>query len=154
VIGLSVDPVEKHVKWASHIEDTQGHAPNSPMIGDTDRNVSKHCGVLPVSIEGSSEGRAAADNQTVRSLFVMVRTEDHADDRLSDDHRPECDERLRRIDSLQLTASHKVATPVNWEPGEDAIIAGSISDDEAKKVYPNGWRAPRPSIRFVPQPGS
>lgn len=153
VIGLSVDPVEKHVAWSRDIEETQGHAPNFPMIGDTDLHVSKLYGMLPASIDGSCEGRTAADNQTVRSVFVIG-----PDKKIKlmvvypmttgrNFH-----ELLRVIDSLQLTATHKVATPANWEPGEDVIIAGSVSDDDAKKVYPNGWRAPRPYMRFVPQP--
>ena len=124
------------------------------MIGDTDLTVSKAWGMLPASIEGSSEGRTAADNQTVRNVFVV-----------GPDKKIKLiivypmttgrnfDEVLRVIDSLQLTARHKVATPVNWKPGEDVIIAGSVSDDDAKKTYPQGWRAPRPYIRIVPQPG-
>ena len=152
VIGLSVDPVEKHVTWSKDIEETQGHAPNYPMIGDTDLAVSKLYGMLPASLDGSCEGRTAADNQTVRSVFVIG-----PDKKIKlmvvypmttgrNFH-----ELLRVIDSLQLTANHKVATPANWEPGEDVIIAGSVSDEEAKKVYPNGWRAPRPYMRFVSQ---
>lgn len=153
VIGLSVDPVEKHVAWSKDIEETQGHAPNYPMIGDANLEVSKLYGMLPVSTEGTCEGRTAADNQTVRCVYVI-----------GPDKKVKLmivypmttgrnfDELLRVIDSLQLTANHKVATPANWEPGEDVIIAGSVSDEEAKKVYPNGWRAPRPYMRFVPQP--
>ena len=154
IIGLSVDPVENHKNWANDIKETQGHAPNYPMIGDTDLKISKAWGMLPASIEGSSEGRTAADNQTVRNVFVV-----------GPDKKIKLiivylmttgrnfDEVLRVIDSLQLTATHKVATPVNWKPGEDVIIAGSVSDDDAKKTYPQGWRAPRPYIRIVPQPG-
>jgi alkyl hydroperoxide reductase subunit AhpC len=154
VIGLSVDPVEKHFSWATDIEETQGHAPNYPMIGDIDLKVSKLYGMLPAAVDGTSEGRTAADNHTVRCVFVI-----------GPDKKIKLmivypmttgrnfDELLRVIDSLQLTATHKVATPANWEPGEDVIIAGSVSDDEAKKVYPDGWRAPRPYMRFVPQPG-
>ena len=154
IIGLSVDPVENHKKWANDIKETQGHAPNYPMIGDTDLKISKAWGMLPASIEGSSEGRTAADNQTVRNVFVV-----------GPDKKIKLiivypmttgrnfDEVLRVIDSLQLTATYKVATPVNWKPGEDVIIAGSVSDDDAKKTYPQGWRAPRPYIRIVPQPG-
>jgi thioredoxin-dependent peroxiredoxin len=154
VIGLSVDPVEKHVTWSRDIEETQGHAPNYPMIGDTDLKVSKLYGMLPAALDGTSEGRTAADNQTVRSVFVIG-----PDKKIKlmvvypmttgrNFH-----ELLRVIDSLQLTANHKVATPANWEPGEVVIIAGSVSDDEARQVYPNGWRAPRPYMRFVSQPG-
>ena len=154
IIGLSVDPVENHKKWANDIKETQGQAPNYPMIGDTDLKISKAWGMLPASIGGSSEGRTAADNQTVRNVFVV-----------GPDKKIKLiivypmttgrnfDEVLRVIDSLQLTAMHKVATPVNWKPGEDVIIAGSVSDDDAKKTYPQGWRAPRPYIRIVPQPG-
>ncbi len=154
IIGLSVDPVENHKKWANDIKETQGHAPNYPMIGDTDLKIAKPCGMLPASIEGSSEGRTAADNQTVRNVFVV-----------GPDKKIKLiivypmttgrnfDEVLRVIDSLQLTAKHKVATPVNWKPGDDVIIAGSVSDDDAKKTYPQGWKAPRPYIRIVPQPG-
>ena len=154
IIGLSVDPVENHKKWANDIRETQGHAPNYPMIGDTDLTISKLYGMLPASTGGSSEGRTAADNQTVRNVFVV-----------GPDKKVKLiivypmttgrnfDEVLRVIDSLQLTAKHKVSTPVNWKLGEDVIIAGSVSDDEAKKTYPDGWKAPRPYLRIVPQPG-
>ena len=153
IIGLSVDPVDKHAKWADDIRETQGHAPNYPMIGDTDLNVSKQYGMLPAALEGSSEGRTAADNMTVRNVFII-----------GPDKRVKLfiaypmttgrnfDEILRVLDSLQLTAKHKVSTPVNWQRGEDVIIAGSVSDDDAKKAYPNGWKSPRPYIRIVPQP--
>src|SRR6266850_996730 len=153
VIGLSVDPVDKHSSWSEDIKDTQGYAPNYPMIGDTDLKVSKLYGMLPASLSGSSEGRTAADNMTVRNVFVI-----------GPDKKVKLiivypmttgrnfDEVLRVIDSLQLTAKHKVATPVNWKQGEDVIIAGSVSDDDAKKTYPNGWKAPKPYIRIVPQP--
>jgi alkyl hydroperoxide reductase subunit AhpC len=155
IIGLSVDPVENHKRWANDIQETQGHAPNYPMIGDTDLTISKQYGMLPASTAGTSEGRTAMNNQTVRTVFVV-----------GPDKKIKLmivypmttgrnfDEVLRVIDSLQLTATHKVATPVNWEPGEDVIIAGSVSDDDAKKTYPQGWRAPRPYLRFVPQPGA
>ena len=116
IIGLSVDPVDRHAGWAADIKETQGHAPNYPMIGDTDLKVSKLYGMLPASLEGTCDGRTAADNQTV------------------------------------LTAKHKVSTPVNWKQGDDVIIAGSVSDDDAKKVYPKGWKAPKPYLRIVPQP--
>ena len=154
IVGLSVDPVENHRKWASDIRETQGHAPNYPMIGDTDLTISKLYGMLPASTGGSSEGLTAADNQTVRNVFVV-----------GPDKKVKLiivypmttgrnfDEVLRVIDSLQLTAKHKVSTPVNWKLGEDVIIAGSVSDDEAKKTYPDGWKAPRPYLRIVPQPG-
>ena len=153
VIGLSVDPVDKHAQWANDIKETQGHAPNYPMIGDTDLSISKAYDMLPADLEGTCEGRTPADNQTVRNVFVI-----------GPDKKVKLqiaypmttgrnfDEVLRVIDSLQLTAKHKVSTPVNWKQGEDVIIAGSVSDDEAKKTYPNGWKAPKPYIRIVPQP--
>jgi alkyl hydroperoxide reductase subunit AhpC len=153
IIGLSVDAVDKHARWASDIEETQGHAPNYPMIGDTDLKISKAYGMLPADLEGISEGRTAADNQTVRNVFVigpdkkikLIISYPMTTGR-------NFDEVLRVIDSLQLTAKHKVSTPVNWKHGEDVIIAGSVSDDDAKKTYPDGWKAPKPYIRIVPQP--
>jgi thioredoxin-dependent peroxiredoxin len=153
IIGLSVDPVENHAKWAQDIKETQGYAPNYPMIGDTDLKISKLYGMLPASASGDASKRTPADNQTVRNIFVI-----------GPDKKIKLiiaypmttgrnfDEVLRVLDSLQLTATHKVATPVNWKHGEDVIIAGSVSDDEAKKTYPQGWKAPRPYIRIVPQP--
>ena len=153
IIGLSVDPVDHHTRWSNDIKETQGHAPNYPMIGDTDLKVSKAWGMLPSSLEGSCDGRTAADNQTVRNVFVI-----------GPDKKIKLlivypmttgrnfDEVLRVIDSLQLTAKHKVATPVNWKQGDDVIIAGSVSDEDAKATYPQGWKAPRPYIRIVPQP--
>ena len=155
IIGLSVDPVENHARWAVDILESQGHAPNYPMIGDTTLEIAKLYGMLPVSTEGTCEGRTAANNHTVRTVFIIG-----PDKRLKlmiaypmttgrNFH-----EVLRVIDSLQLTANHKVATPANWEPGEDVIIAGSVSDEDARKTYPQGWRAPRPYLRFVPQPGA
>jgi alkyl hydroperoxide reductase subunit AhpC len=153
VIGLSVDPVDKHSDWASDIEETQGHAPNYPMIGDSDFNVSKLYGMLPASTSGDPAERTPADNQTVRNVFVvgpdkkikLVLIYPMTTGR-------NFDEVLRVIDSLQLTAKHKVATPVNWKQGEDVIIAGSVSNDEAKETYPDGWEELRPYIRIVPQP--
>ena len=153
VIGLSVDPVENHARWAKDIEETQGFAPNFPMIGDTDLSISKAWGMLPVTTEGSCEGRTAADNQTVRNVFVigpdkkikLVIVYPMTTGR-------NFEEVLRVLDSLQLTAAHKVSTPVNWRRGEDVIISGSVSDEDAKKQYPAGWKAPRPYIRIVPQP--
>jgi len=153
IIGLSVDPVDRHAGWAKDIQETQGHAPNYPMIGDTDLKVSKLYGMLPESLDGSCEGRTAADNQTVRNVFVigpdkkikLILVYPMTTGR-------NFDEVLRVIDSLQLTAKHKVATPVNWKQGEDVIIAGSVSDDDAKKTYPNGWKSPKPYLRIVPQP--
>ncbi len=153
VIGLSVDPIDKHASWANDIKETQGHAPNYPMIGDTELKIAKAWGMLPAALNGTSEGRTAADNQTVRNVFVV-----------GPDKKVKLiivypmttgrnfDEVLRVIDSLQLTAKHKVSTPVNWKQGEDVIIAGSVSDDDAKKVYPQGWKAPKPYLRIVPQP--
>ena len=154
IIGLSVDPVTDHERWSKDIEETQGHAPNYPLIGDVDLNVSKLYGMLSAETEGTFEGRTAATNQTVRTVFVI-----------GPDKKVKLmlvypmttgrnfHEVLRVLDSLQLTANHKVSTPVNWEPGEDVIIVGAVSDDEARKMYPEGWRAPRPYMRFVPQPG-
>ena len=153
IIGLSVDPVENHAKWSVDIQQTQGQAPNYPMIGDPELKVAKLYGMLPATTPGTSEGRTPADNQTVRNVFVigpdkkikLVIVYPMTTGR-------NFDEVLRVIDSLQLTAKHKVSTPVNWKPGEDVIIAGSLSDEEAKKVYPQGWKAPRPYLRIVPQP--
>jgi alkyl hydroperoxide reductase subunit AhpC len=153
VIGLSVDPVEKHQQWSNDIKETQGHAPNYPMIGDTDLSISKLYDMLPADLEGSCEGRTPADNQTVRNVFVIGPDKKV---KLSIAYPMTTgrnfDEVLRVIDSLQLTAKHKVATPANWKQGDDVIIAGSVSDDDAKKTYPNGWKAPKPYMRIVPQP--
>jgi thioredoxin-dependent peroxiredoxin len=155
VIGLSVDPVEKHRLWAKDIEETQGCAPNYPMIGDSDLAVAKLYQMLPESAGDSSEGRTAADNQTVRSVYVVGPDKKI---KLNISYPMTTgrnfDEVLRVVDSLQLTAAERVSTPVNWKPGEDVIIAGSVSNDEAKKIYPNGWREPKPYIRIVPQPGT
>ena len=153
IIGLSVDPVGNHAKWAIDIKETQGHLPNYPMIGDPTLAISKMYGMLPATAGDSCEGRTAADNMTVRNVFVigpdkkikLVLVYPMTTGR-------NFDEVLRVIDSLQLTAKHRVATPVNWKQGEDVIIAGSVSDDEAKTIYPNGWKAPRPYLRIVPQP--
>jgi thioredoxin-dependent peroxiredoxin len=153
VIGLSVDPVDNHTKWVADIEETQGHAPNYPIIGDADFNVSKLYGMLPTTTEGDPLARTPADNQTVRNVFVvgpdkkikLVLVYPMTTGR-------NFDEVLRVIDSLQMTAKHKVATPVNWQQGDNVIIAGSVSDDEAKETYPDGWESPRPYIRIVPQP--
>jgi alkyl hydroperoxide reductase subunit AhpC len=153
IIGLSVDPVDRHEGWAKDIKETQGYAPNYPMIGDTDLNVSKLYGMLPATLEGSCDGRTAMDNQTVRNVFVvgpdkkikLILVYPMSTGR-------NFDEILRVIDSLQLTAKHKVSTPVNWKQGEDVIISGAVTDDDAKKLFPNGWNAPKPYIRIVPQP--
>jgi thioredoxin-dependent peroxiredoxin len=153
IIGLSVDPVEKHSSWAQDIEETQGQAPNYPIIGDSDFNVSKLYGMLPASTAGDAADRTPADNQTVRNVFVvgpdkkikLVLVYPMTTGR-------NFDEVIRVIDSLQLTATHKVSTPVNWKDGEDVIISGSVSDDEARELYPDGWQSPRPYIRIVPAP--
>ena len=153
IIGLSVDPVDKHALWSKDIAETQGTAPNYPMIGDTDFNVSKLYNMLPAEASGDPAKRTAADNQTVRNVFVIG-----PDKKLKlilvypMTTGRNFDEVLRVIDSLQLGAKHKVATPVNWKPGEDVIIAGSVSNDDAKKLYPQGWKEPKPYIRIVPQP--
>jgi alkyl hydroperoxide reductase subunit AhpC len=153
IIGLSVDPLEKHEDWASDIEETQGTAPNYPIIGDSDFEVSKLYGMLPSDVSGDPGDRTPADNQTVRNVFVvgpdkkikLVLVYPMTTGR-------NFDEVLRVIDSLQLTAKHKVATPAQWREGDDVIIAGSVSDDEAKETYPDGWDSPKPYIRIVPQP--
>jgi alkyl hydroperoxide reductase subunit AhpC len=152
-IGLSVDPVDNHAKWAVDIEETQGHAPNFPMIGDTDFNVSKLYGMLPASTSGDVSTRTANDNATVRNVFVigpdkkikLVLVYPMSVGR-------NFQEILRAIDSLQLGAKHRVSTPADWKQGEDVILGGAISDDEAKQLYPQGWKAPKPYIRIVPQP--
>jgi alkyl hydroperoxide reductase subunit AhpC len=154
IIGLSVDPVEDHKNWANDIEETQGVAPNYPMIGDPDLKISKLYCMLPASTSGSSQGRTPADNQTVRNVFVigpdkkikLVLVYPMTTGR-------NFEEVLRVIDSMQLTTKHRVATPVNWKPGEDVIIQGSVSDDEAKKLFPSGWKSPRPYLRITKQPG-
>ena len=152
VIGLSVDPVDNHARWAKDIEETQGTAPNYPMIGDPELKVAKLYNMLPAD-EVASDGRTPANNATVRSVFVigpdkkikLMLTYPMTTGR-------NFDEVLRVIDSLQLTANHKVATPAQWNNGDDVIIAGSVSDEEAKKTYPRGWKAPRPYMRIIPQP--
>jgi thioredoxin-dependent peroxiredoxin len=152
IIGLSVDPVDNHSKWSSDIEETQGHAPNYPMIGDADFKVSKAYGMLPGDVEGDPTARTPADNQTVRNVFVvgpdkkikLILVYPMTTGR-------NFDEVLRVIDSLQLTANHKVATPAQWQQGGDVIIAGSVKDDEAKEIF-GDWEAPKPYIRIVPQP--
>jgi thioredoxin-dependent peroxiredoxin len=153
IIGLSVDPVDSHAGWVSDIEETQGAAPNYPIIGDADFEVSKLYGMLPASVEGDPGTRTPADNQTVRNVFVigpdktvkLILVYPMTTGR-------NFDEVLRVIDSLQLTAKHKVATPVNWQQGQDVIIAGSVSNEEAKQTYPEGWEEPKPYIRIVKQP--
>ena len=153
LIGLSVDPVDNHARWSEDIRETQGVAPNYPMIGDTDYNVSKLYNMLPAAVSGDPAKRSAADNQTVRNVFIigpdkkikLVLVYPMTTGR-------NFQEILRVIDSLQMTSKHRVATPADWKPGEDVIIAGSVSDEEAKKIYPDGWKAPKPYIRIVPQP--
>ncbi len=155
IIGLSVDPTGKHAEWAKDIEETQGTAPNYPIIGDSDFEVSKLYDMLSADVSGDAADRTPADNQTVRNVFVigpdkkikLILVYPMTTGR-------NFDEVLRVIDSLQLTAQHKVATPANWQEGDDVIIAGSVSDDEARETYPDGWDSPRPYIRIVPQPGS
>ena len=153
IIGLSADPVDRHSGWAKDIEETQGTAPNYPIIGDPDLAIAKLYDMLPAEASGDPSKRTAADNQTVRNVYVIG-----PDKKLKliliypMTTGRNFDEVLRVIDSMQLTAKHKVATPVNWKQGEDVIIAGSVSDEDAKKTYPQGWKAPKPYIRIVPQP--
>ena len=153
IIGLSVDPVEDHVEWSKDIEETQGHAVTYPMIGDTDLAVAKLYNMLPADEPGTSEGRTAVNNATVRSVFVigpdktikLMLTYPMTTGR-------NFDEILRVLDSMQLTASRKVATPANWEMGDDVIIVPAVSDEEAKEVYPDGWKTVKPYLRMVSQP--
>jgi alkyl hydroperoxide reductase subunit AhpC len=154
IIGLSVDPVDNHAKWAADIQETQGHAVSYPMIGDTKLEVAKLYDMLPAEAGDSCEGRTAATNATVRTVFV-VGPDKKIKLMLSYPMSTgrNFDEILRVIDSIQLTSAHQVSTPVNWKPGEDVIISGSVSDDQARAKYPDGWRAPKPYIRIVPQPG-
>ncbi len=152
IIGLSIDPVTDHKRWAHDIEETQGVAPNYPIIGDEDLVVAKLYDMIHPNATGTKP-RTPADNATVRSVFVigpdkkikLTLTYPMSTGR-------NFDEVLRVLDSIQLTAKHKVSTPVNWKPGQDVIISGSVSDEEAKKQYPGGWRAPKPYMRIVPQP--
>ena len=153
VIGLSVDPVTDHHKWSKDIEETQGHAVNYPLIGDPELNIAKAYDMLPDNAGTTSQGRTAADNATVRSVFIVgpdkkvkaMLTYPMSTGR-------NFDEVLRLLDSCQLTAKHKVATPVNWKQGEDVIIVPAVSDAEAKEKYPKGWKSPKPYIRIVEQP--
>ena len=153
IIGLSVDPVSSHSGWAKDIAETQGVAPNYPIIGDPDLAISKLYDMLPAEASGDPSKRTAADNQTVRNVYVIG-----PDKKLKliliypMTTGRNFDEVLRAIDSIQLSTKHRISTPANWKPGENVIISGSVSDDEAKKIYPNGWQAPRPYIRIVPQP--
>jgi alkyl hydroperoxide reductase subunit AhpC len=153
IIGLSVDSVSDHKAWIKDIEETQGHAVNYPLIGDTDLKVAKLYVMLPAETAGGAQGRTAADNLTVRSVFIVgpdkkikaMLTYPMTSGR-------NFDEVLRLLDSIQLTAKHKVATPVNWKQGEDVIIVTSVKDDEAREKFPGGWKAPKPYLRIVPQP--
>src|SRR3954453_6807427 len=153
IIGLSVDSAGDHERWAKDIEETQGEAPNYPIVGDPDFEISKAYGMLPAEVSGDAKERTPADNQTVRNVFVI------APDKTIKlilvypmTTGRNFDEVLRVIDSLQLTAKHKVSTPVNWQHGDDVIIAGSVSNDQAKEMWPDGWKEPKPYIRIVPQP--
>ena len=154
IIGLSIDPVDNHKAWSKDIEDVMGHMPTYPMIGDSDLAVAKAYGMLPASAGDSSEGRTAADNATVRNVYII------APDKsiklilsypMSTGRN--FDEILRVIDSIQLTAEHQVATPVNWKDGEDVIIVPAVSDEAAKEKFPDGWKTVKPYLRLVPQPG-
>ena len=153
VIGISVDSVEDHKAWSKDVEETQGHAINYPLIGDSELAVAKLYGMLPASEEGGAEGRTAADNATVRNVYIigpdkkikLIISYPMSTGR-------NFDEILRVIDSCQLTANHQVATPANWNDGDDVIIVPAVSDDDAKEKYPNGWEAPKPYLRIVPQP--
>ena len=153
ILGLSVDPVDNHAEWSKDIEETQGYAVNYPLIGDPELNVAKLYDMLPAEAGDAAEGRTAADNATVRSVFIVgpdktikaMLTYPMSTGR-------NFDEVLRLLDSCQLTAKHKVATPVNWKQGEDVIIVPAVSDEEAKEKFPNGWKAPKPYLRIVPQP--
>ena len=153
VLGLSIDPVGDHERWANDIKETQGHAPNYPIIGDSDLEVAKLYDMIHPNASGEAKGRTAADNATVRSVFMigpdkkikLILTYPMSTGR-------NFDEVLRVLDSMQLTAKHKVATPVNWKQGEDVIILASVSEEDAKKAFPDGWKAPRPYLRIVPQP--
>jgi thioredoxin-dependent peroxiredoxin len=153
ILGLSVDPVDDHKKWAKDIEDTQGAAPNYPLIGDSDLAVAKLYDMIHPNASGDSKGRTAQDNATVRSVFIigpdkkikLILTYPMSTGR-------NFDEVLRVLDSMQLTAKHKVATPVNWKQGEDVIILTSVAEEDAKKLFPEGWKAPKPYLRIVPQP--
>jgi len=153
IIGLSVDPVANHGKWAVDIEETQGHKVNYPMIGDTELKIAKLYDMLPAQSGTTSEGRTAADNATVRTVFV-VGPDKKIKLMLSYPMSTgrNFDEVLRVLDSIQLTAKHKVSTPVNWKLGEDVIISGTVSNEEAQQRYPGGWKAPKPYLRIVPQP--
>jgi alkyl hydroperoxide reductase subunit AhpC len=153
IIGLSVDPVTNHSKWAVDIEETQGHKVTCPMIGDPQLKIAKLYDMLPAGAGETSEGRTPADNATVRTVFVIgpdKKIKLMLSYPMSTGRN--FDEVLRVLESIQLTVKHKVSTPVNWKPGGDVIISGAVSDEEAKRLYPAGWKAPRPYLRIVPQP--
>jgi alkyl hydroperoxide reductase subunit AhpC len=152
IIGLSVDPVTSHAKWAGDIEETQGHKVTYPMIGDPELKIAKLYDMLPAESGTSSEGRTAADNATVRTVFI-VGPDKKIKLMLSYPMSTgrNFDEILRALDSIQLTAKHKVSTPVNWKPGDSVIISGAVSNDEAQKLYPEGWKSPKPYLRIVPE---
>jgi alkyl hydroperoxide reductase subunit AhpC len=153
ILGLSVDPVANHRKWSKDIEETQGHRVNYPLIGDPELKIAKLYDMLPAGAGETSEGRTPADNATVRTVFVIgpdKKVKLTLSYPMSTGRN--FDEVLRVLDSIQLTARHKISTPVNWKQGEDVILSGAISDDEARKLYPGGWKAPRPYLRIVPQP--
>ena len=153
IIGLSVDPIGSHGKWAADIEETQGHKVNYPIIGDPELKIAKLYDMLPAEAGTTSEGRTPAQNATVRTVFIIGPDKKI---KLTLSYPMSTgrnfDEILRALDSIQLTAKQKVATPVNWKPGGDVIISGAVSNDEANKIYPNGWKSPKPYIRIVPQP--
>ena len=152
IIGLSVDPVSSHAKWAGDIEETKGHKVTYPMIGDPELKIAKLYDMLPAESGATSEGRTAADNASVRTVFIIC-----PDKKIKlmlsypMSTGRNFDEILRALDSIQLTASHKVSTPVNWKPGDSVIISGAVSNEEAQKLYPEGWKSPKPYLRIVPQ---
>ncbi len=153
IIGLSVDSVEDHKKWSKDIEETQGTAPNYPMIGDGDFKVAKLYDMLPATVSGDAKSRTPADNATVRAVFIIGPDKKiKATLMYPMTSGRNFDEVLRLLDSIQLTAKHRVATPVNWKQGQDVIIAGSVSDEEAKKQFPQGWKSPKPYLRITQQP--
>jgi len=153
ILGLSVDPVTDHARWAKDIEETQGHKVNFPMVGDPELRIAKLYNMLPAEAGNTCSGRTAADNATVRTVFIVgpdKKIKLHLTYPMSTGRN--FDEVMRVLDSLQLTARHQVSTPVNWKPGDDVIISGSVSDDQARQKYPGGWKSPKPYMRIVPQP--
>ena len=153
IIGLSVDPVGDHTRWMKDIKEATGSEPGYPMIGDSDLNVAKLYDMLPETVGSSSQGRTAVDNLTVRTVFIIGPDKNVKAMLIYPmSSGRNFDEVMRLIDSIQITAKHKIATPVNWKQGDDVIIAPSVNDEEAKKAYPNGWKSPKPYLRYVPQP--